>query len=79
MERTVKHIGFEDAHGRCLQCSLQWSGEHAATDAIAHHNATGHHVRVEQTLWWERKLRTPLPYLDFTTNSNTVTQKMPQK
>lgn len=54
MKKSIKILGFEDARGTCLHCGISWSGQDAALDAITHHDATGHRVRVEQTIWWER-------------------------
>jgi predicted Rdx family selenoprotein len=39
----------------CKDCNYRWQGSNAAYDAIAHHEQTGHNIRVEQTIFWERK------------------------
>ena len=39
----------------CKDCNHRWQGSSAAYDAIAHHEQTGHNIRVEQTIFWERK------------------------
>jgi hypothetical protein len=39
----------------CKDCNQRWQGSSAAYDAIAHHEQTGHNIRVEQTIFWERK------------------------
>ncbi len=42
-------------HSYCKDCHQRWQGTNAAYDAIAHHEQTGHNIRVEQTIFWERK------------------------
>ncbi len=49
-EAGVSTIGY------CKDCKARWQGSNAAYDAIAHHESTGHNIRVEQTIFWERKL-----------------------
>ena len=41
--------------GYCKDCKARWQGSNAAYDAIAHHESTGHNIRVEQTIFWERR------------------------
>ena len=52
--RSGKSSGIINVEGHCLDCGENWSGPSTAMTALRHHEATGHHVRVEQTLFWER-------------------------
>lgn len=49
-----KSSGIITVSGSCLTCGEAWSEGQTALRAIAHHEATGHHVRVEQKIFWER-------------------------
>lgn len=48
-EAGVSTIGY------CKDCRASWQGSTAAYEAIAHHESTGHNIRVEQTIFWERR------------------------
>ncbi len=54
VKKFIKSSGITHVHGHCLDCGLKWDTGQTALLAIKHHDATGHHVRVEQTIWWER-------------------------
>ena len=49
-----KKSGMIAASGRCLACGLVFSSGSPALEAIRHFESTGHHIRVEQTIYWER-------------------------
>jgi hypothetical protein len=52
--KSSKNSGIIAVSGTCLDCGEKWNTGQTALLAIKHHEATGHHVRVEQTLFWER-------------------------
>lgn len=52
--KYIKKSGITDVAGHCLECGEKWEGGQTALTAIRHHEATGHHIRVNQTIWWER-------------------------
>ena len=57
--RSGKSSGIITVSGICLDCGEKWESGQTALLAIKHHEATGHHVRVEQTLFWERFTKLP--------------------
>lgn len=55
MTQPAKTAGVVTVASYCKDCHESWEGRNAPYDAIAHHEQTGHHIRVEQTIFWERK------------------------
>lgn len=55
MTQPAKTAGVLTVASYCKDCHESWEGRNAPYDAIAHHEQTGHHIRVEQTIFWERK------------------------
>ncbi len=56
MNQLAKTAGILTVASYCKDCKQSWKGGNAVFDAIAHHESTGHNIRVEQTIFWERKL-----------------------
>jgi hypothetical protein len=59
MGKSAKTSGVIRTHGHCLDCAEKWSGGQTAMQAIRHHEATGHRIRVEQVIWWEWHTKPP--------------------
>ncbi|MCF8245521.1 MAG: hypothetical protein K9J37_13605 [Saprospiraceae bacterium] len=55
LKKFIKNSGITNVHGHCLDCGEKWNGGQTALLAIKHHQATGHHIHVEQAIWWERR------------------------
>lgn len=54
IKKSGKDSGIITVSGECLDCGENWTDGATALNAIRHHETTGHHVRVEQTIFWER-------------------------
>lgn len=52
--KTTTASGLIHVSGKCLDCGELFEGNGTALAAIRHYQATGHHVRVEQTTYWEK-------------------------
>lgn len=61
IKKSSKQSGVSSVHGHCQDCTEKWEGGQTAFLAIKHHDATGHSVHVEQTIWWERHSTGNLP------------------
>lgn len=59
VKKSGKDSGIIAVSGCCLDCGEKWNDGATALNAIRHHESTGHHVRVEQTIFWERFAKTP--------------------
>lgn len=54
MSKTTTASGLIAISGKCLICDETFTGNGTALAATRHYQATGHHVRVEQTTYWEK-------------------------
>ncbi len=59
VKKSGKDSGIIAVSGHCLDCGETWTDGATALNAIRHHENTGHHVRVEQTIFWERFTKAP--------------------
>jgi hypothetical protein len=54
MKKTIKQSGIIAISAHCKTCGQHWKVGAVALDALRHHDSTGHHIYVEQTIWWSR-------------------------
>ena len=73
---TIKESGAIAVHGICFDCDWKIEGGATAMQATKHHETTGHHIRVEQSIWWERKCK---PGTKPTAPLNTTRKKAPKR
>ena len=52
--KTTTASGLITVSGKCLICEEVFTGNNTVLAATRHYQATGHHVRVEQTTYWEK-------------------------